>query len=102
MTILIAIPVFISVIIYIALPFLADAEEAAQQERKLSARESALKRKEDAVGNLKDIEMDFQMGKLSETDYHSLKAEFEDRAIALLQEIDSLEKSEGAGKPQKK
>jgi hypothetical protein len=102
MTLLIAPLVFIGVIIYVALPFLADADEAARQERKLTALESALKRKEDIIGNLKDIEMDFRMGKLSEEDYQALKSEYEGRAIAVFHEMDSLDDSEDLSPSRKK
>ena len=102
MTLLVAPLVFIAVIIFVALPFLADADEAAREEKKLTARESALKRKEDIIGNLKDIEMDFRMGKLSQEDYDALKSEFEDRAIAVLHEMDSLEAPKSPPRSKKK
>ena len=102
MTLLVAPLVFIAVIIFVALPFLADAEEAAREEKKLTARERALKRKEDIIGNLKDIEMDFRMGKLSQEDYDALKSEFEDRAIAVLHEMDSLEAPQSPPRSKKK
>jgi len=102
MALLIAPLIFIAVIIFVALPFLADADEAAREEKKLTARESALKRKEDIIGNLKDIEMDFRMGKLSQEDYHALKSEYEDRAIAVLHEMDSLEPPKSPARSKKK
>lgn len=93
MTLLIAPLIFIAVIVFVALPFLSNAEEAAREERVMTTRESVLKRKEDIIGSLKDIEMDFRMGKLSPEDYQALKSEFEERAIAVLREEDTLPKS---------
>ena len=102
MTLLVAPLVFIGVIIFVALPFLADADEAAREEKKLTAQESAVKRKQDIIENLKDIEMDFRMGKLSQEDYQALKSEFEERAIAVFHEMDSLEDSERHSRSKKK
>lgn len=89
MELLIAPLVFVAVIIFVAYPFLSDSREASAQERKLSERERLLRRRDDTIANIKDIEMDYRMGKLSPADYESLKAEYEQRALAIFQEMES-------------
>jgi hypothetical protein len=39
---------------------------------------------------IKDLENDHAMGKLSETDYRSLRAKYETKAVMILQELDNL------------
>lgn len=81
---------FIAVIVYVGYPFLTETQEAAVRERKATERERVLKAKQDVIANLKDIEMDYRMGKLSDEDYSSLKADYEERAVAVFQEMESV------------
>ncbi len=90
MTMLVAASVFVAVIIFVAYPFLTDTQVASVKERKATERERVRKKKDDIISNLKDIEMDFQMGKLSRQDYDSLKSEYEQRAVAVFREMESL------------
>ncbi|MFQ5739449.1 MAG: hypothetical protein ACE5JX_10605 [Acidobacteriota bacterium] len=92
MTLLVAPLLFIAVIVYVAYPLLFESGESVVGEQVTSKREGPLKRKDELVATLKDIEMDFRMGKLSETDYQSLKSEFEHRAVKALQQLESLKK----------
>ena len=39
---------------------------------------------------IKDLENDHMMGKLSDTDYRSLRAKYETKAVAILQELDGM------------
>ncbi len=48
-------------------------------------------RKEAVYENLRDLNFEYKAGKLSESDYRSLKAQLEDEAAAILVEIDRLE-----------
>ncbi len=82
---------FVSAILYVAYPFLVETEERAQREQEETALQKAEKRKDDIIATIKDIEMDFRMGKLSEEDYQALKSQQEFEAVAVLQEIDKLE-----------
>jgi hypothetical protein len=82
--------VLIGLVLYVAWPLLKDKPESAPSEE--SELEKALDQKEQALSDLKDIEMDFRMGKLSAEDYQRLRQEFEARAIQALERVDSLEK----------
>jgi hypothetical protein len=44
--------------------------------------------KEALYGDLKDLEFDFRMGKLSKDDYAKLKDELEEKAIPILKQIE--------------
>ena len=52
--------------------------------------DNAVAEKDELIASLKDIEMDFQMGKLSQSDYEALKKEFELRAVAALKKLDRI------------
>ena len=83
---------FILVILYVAYPFLTDLAEEKRKEKKLTHRETAIQNKDDVFTTLKDIEMDYHMGKLSDEDYQMLKAEYEMQAISAIEEVDRLNK----------
>ena len=47
---------------------------------------------------IKDLENDHSMGKLSDADYRSVRAKYETKAVAILQELDALGASKSNGK----
>lgn len=88
----------IAVVLYIAYPLLKEEGEAAEGERESTEKERLMEQKEDVIANLKDLEMDYRMGKLSDEDYRELKLDLERRAVEAFQEIEMLEESRRAGK----
>ncbi len=91
--------IFISLVLFVAWPLLKDEpeQEAPEESSELGL---ALEEKESAISNLKDIEMDFRMGKLSEDDYMRLKDEWEAAAVKALQKVESLSKNQRpSGRP---
>jgi len=82
--------ILISVVLYVAWPFLSEKKEFLPQEA--TELEIAREEKENVISNLKDIEMDYRMGKLSEEDYETLREEFKLQAIQAIQRLESLEK----------
>ncbi len=90
MALIVAPILFIAAILYVASPFLTDTRQASVRERKAVERERLLRNRDDVLSNLKDIEMDFQMGKLSQSDYEGLKAEYEGRALTAFREIEAI------------
>lgn len=85
--------ILISLVLFVAWPLLKDEPEQEAPEE-TSALDLALEEKENAISNLKDIEMDFRMGKLSEDDYARLKEEWEAAAVKALQNVESLSKNQ--------
>lgn len=82
--------ILIALVLFVAWPLLTSKLEAPAVNP--GDFEAALEEKEILVASLKDIEMDFRMGKLSEEDYQQLKEDFEGRAIKSLQRLETLEK----------
>lgn len=96
MGLLIAPILFIAGILYIAYPLLKEEEETevrAADEK--SAEDEALLEKSDIIDVLRDIDMDYRMGKLSQQDYEGLKGDFERRAVGAFQKLQSLQKRGG-------
>ncbi|HSR66922.1 MAG TPA: hypothetical protein VLU25_03180 [Acidobacteriota bacterium] len=90
MELLIAAILFIAVVLYVAFPVLFDEEAKAEPAFPVDKREQLLAEKEQLILNLKDIEMDYKMEKLSDEDYQRLKQEFEQRAIDVLRRLDEV------------
>jgi len=82
---------FVAAVLYVAYPLLKEAAEdpAARQQ---TEREKRLADKDDLIDNLRDVEMDYRMGKLSQDDYQLLKVEYEQRAVEVFEKLQSLEK----------
>ncbi len=47
------------------------------------------------LGELHDLELDWQTGKLSEDDYRATQAQLKSRAVAVMAEIESRERAAG-------
>ena len=89
--------ILITLVLFVAWPLLTNKKEAAAVRR--SEVELALEEKEILIGTLKDIEMDYRMGKLSDEDYQHLKDDFESRAVKSLQRLETLEKKGSRKQP---
>lgn len=95
MALLIAPILFIGAVLYIAYPLLQEERKEPAPEDEVSDEEKALQEKEEIIESLKDIDMDFRMGKLSTQDYQSLKSDFEQRAVEIFQRVQSLQAESG-------
>jgi hypothetical protein len=78
-------------------PLVARDHEAGPDERR-AALEAA---KEAKYREIRDAELDFRMGKLSEADYRTTDRELRAQAIAILRELDEVagDGAEGRGAP---
>lgn len=83
---------FISIVLYVAWPLFQEPSLAVE-DLESSDIELLEEKKDLLVADLKDVEMDFRMGKLSSEDYERLKGDLEHRAVAVLQEIEKAQKS---------
>ena len=95
MALLIAPNLFIGAVLYIAYPLLQEEKKKSAPEDDVTDQEEALREKEDIIESLKDIDMDFRMGKLSTQDYQSLKLDFEQQAVEIFQRVQSLQAESG-------
>ncbi|RPI20976.1 MAG: hypothetical protein EHM61_25860 [Acidobacteria bacterium] len=88
---LIAPLLFIAAIIYVAYPLVSERAPEDREESGDSAQESLRDEKDEIISSLKDIEMDYRMGKLSLQDYTQLRADFERRAADVLRRLEESE-----------
>lgn len=87
MSLLIAPILFVAAVLYVTYPLMRESI-LGDPVVEASKRDRMLKSKDDAIDSLKDIEMDYRMGKLSDEDYALLKSEFEQRAVEALQALE--------------
>ena len=61
-----------------------------------------LRRKETIYENIKDLDFEYKMGKLSDEDYQGLRNDYEQEAYAVMREIEQIkpEVLQKAGEPQ--
>lgn len=71
------------------------AVEAAEADRRAEL-EAA---KEQKYREIRDAELDFRMGKVSEADHRTTDRELRAQAIAILEQIDALEDGRGPSSP---
>jgi hypothetical protein len=79
---------FVAVVVYVAYPLLKDDENDVEEPGRADS-EGTLVEKEEIIDILRDIEMDFRMGKLSQEDYDTLKADYELRAVKAFEKLQS-------------
>jgi hypothetical protein len=83
--------VAVAVVGFVAYPLLAAASRDRRVTQGPSELDALLRRKALLYSNMKDLEFEFQMGKLSEADHERLRAEDRAEAARILREIDALE-----------
>ena len=61
-----------------------------------------LRKKETVYENIKDLDFEYKMGKLSDEDYHGLRNDYEQQAYVLMREIEQVqpEALQKTGEPQ--
>jgi uncharacterized membrane protein len=80
------------VIFVVSGPFRRGGEQEKVEEDRREALEAA---KEAKYRDIRDAELDYRMGKLSEADWRAADAELRTQAIGILRELDRLEGREG-------
>jgi hypothetical protein len=77
-------------------PFFGDLEGSQTFLKRL------LRRKETIYENIKDLDFEYKMGKLSDEDYQGLRSDYEQQAFGLMQEIEQIkpEVLQKTGEPQ--
>ncbi len=89
---LMLIPVMlIGLVLFVAWPLMKEDDGEPMAVEEMTELDRALEVKESAFANLKDIEMDFRMGKLSEDDYERLKEDWEAHAVEAMRKVEALE-----------
>jgi len=78
------------VIVMVMVPYFWKSREDEKLTPKMLERQNLNSQKDVAYAALQELDFDFQMGKLSESDYHELRKDYESRAINILKELDKL------------
>lgn len=82
---------FIVVVLYVAWPLLKESPDP-EEESDATELEVVTEAKDLVIANLKDLEMDYRMGKLAPEDYDRLRSGFEQETLELYSRLDALEK----------
>ncbi len=75
---------------FVALPLLSPHKSQFKADSNHKAND-LVERKEAIYAAIKEIEFDYQMGKLSEADFKELRQQYKDEAIGLLGKIDQVQ-----------
>ena len=78
----------VAVAVYIAAPFTARPREIAAPEE--SSRDRLLAERNTVLTAIRDLDFDFQTGKLLEEDYRTVREKYAVRGVAILKELDTL------------
>jgi hypothetical protein len=81
-----------AIITFIAIPLFSSSHKPAIDQP--SALETILSQRDAAYDALRDLDLDFQTGKLSETDYTTLREKYKSRAATILQQIDATQRQQ--------
>ena len=102
MAILIALGIAFVVVGYIATPFfLAGRPRPASNGQPPAELQDLMAEKETIYAAIQELDFDFKSGKLSEEDHAGLRARQEERAAAVLQQIDAFQ-APPASRPRKR
>jgi hypothetical protein len=91
MALLLAPVLFIAVIIYVAYPLLSESSPVESEKTQDDIFTRLLEEKDEVINSLKDIDMDYRMGKLSLQDYNKLRNDFELRAADVFRRLEEAE-----------
>ena len=83
----------VAVAAYIAAPFTARPREIAAPEE--SSQERLLAERNTVLTAIRDLDFDFQTGKLLEVDYRTVREKYAVRGVAILKELDVLPEPDG-------
>jgi cytochrome c-type biogenesis protein CcmH/NrfG len=88
----VAILIVLGTVVYLGYPILRrERSYAPDQLEGLAAAQELRAEKDTLLGALKDLEFDQASGKLSPEDYGAMRSKYEARAMAVLQELDTLD-----------
>lgn len=92
----------IGILIVIGIPLfskLSYKKAFAQREKDRDEFSHLLVRREEVLLSIKELEFDQKTDKISNDDYAALRQKLEEEAIAIMEQIDQLEKKQKKGKP---
>jgi hypothetical protein len=86
------------VVLFVLFPIFARASEVSQRPTEVAQERKSLSEKKDRLYEaIKDVEFEYQAGKLSDTDYESVRADFLNQAAKVIARLDEIDKSDVVG-----
>lgn len=83
-------------VLVVALPFLSAGREKAAAASKLNGELERLQMERETVySTIRDLDFDFETGKLTEEDYHQQREQWVDRGVDVLKALDTLQQATG-------
>jgi hypothetical protein len=79
--------VFVAVLTFVALPIFTPADKETE---KFTALNTLVAQRESAYQMIRDLDFDFQLGKIAETEYQTLRERYKTHAATVLHQIDAL------------
>lgn len=87
----------VAAVAVVALPFVRPAQRERNANPEDGRRQALEAQKLEAYAAIRDAELDFRMGKLSEADFGTLRETYAQRALAALAELEQLGAGPAAG-----
>lgn len=85
---------------FVVMPLLGGRSRSGSVRKLVHHRANDLEdRKQTLYAAIKDIEFDFEMGKLSEHDFQKLRQQYKDEAVQVLREIDNVQTMAAKARP---
>ncbi len=88
----------LAAVVFIVYPLLKRDSEAQGQARIDSGPGDIARQKESVYASLKELEFDYQTGKLSRDDYEEVRSDLESMALSLLKRADRVKEEKGRGR----
>ncbi len=88
----------LAAVVFIVYPFLKRENSIVEEKRAEDGSGDIGLRKESVYASLKEVEFDYQTGKLSREDYQGLRSDLESMALSLLKKADLVKEEKGRGR----
>jgi hypothetical protein len=97
MTYLVTLLVMLAAFIVVGWPLINSARDARREPGGVSPLNDLIGRRDAAYRAIKELDFEYQLGNLSESDYRSLRERYRSEAAAVLRELDAAMKESGPG-----
>ena len=97
MVYLVTLLVMLAAFMVVARPLIRSARDGGHDPGDVSSHNDLIGRRDAAYRAIKELDFEYQLGNLSESDYRGLRDRYRREAAAILREMDSATKTAGAG-----
>jgi hypothetical protein len=97
MTFLVIVLVMLAAFTVVGWPLVSSARDAGREPDEASPLNDLVSRRDAAYRAIKELDFEYQLGNLSESDYRGLRKRYRSEAAAILRELDTAMTEAGAG-----